>query len=1045
MAYVELRTHSNFSFGDGASAIEVLTERAAQIGLPAFALTDYNNLSAAVRFSQAAHKHQLHPIYGAELTLHDDHHLLLLVKNATGWRNLCTLITKAQHAAPKGEARLPKGELEGHTEGLIALSAGRDGAITDALLNGDIKAARAIGKYYVEQFGAANFWIELNHHHLHNDRELLEQHILLAKQLGVGYVATNNVYYAKPEGYGLQNVLTAIRNNSSLEETRHLRRPSREYYLKCDVEMGELFKDYPQAVTNTQVIADQCQFEIPHGIQELPEYPTPDGMTAIEYIRKLAVEAIPHRYPNASPELQQKVRDRLEHELRVIAETHAENYYLLVWDICSFARRQGIRYNGRGSGANSITAYLLYITPVDPIRRNLVFERFLSSERQIFGDFDIDFESRRRPEIIQYIFGKYGVEHAAMATTYVTYLDRSAQRDVAKAFGIPEDVLPRIRQEIDVFETDLRDDIGAGWNTPLQDKGVIWKYLIDFAGQLYTFPQHLGQHNGGFLITKSPLYEYIPTEPTALTGLDPRYVVQWDKDAIEDVGWVKVDILGLKILDVISACLKLIYLRTGKHIDLDQIGFDDQQVYRMITLSDTVGVFQLDSRAQSQNLPFHSPKSLADLETAISLIRPGPIIAGTVRAFYRRLLGQEPVSYLHPSLESALHDSLGVLLWQEQVALVAHALAGFSLSEGEEMRRSLGKKYAQAENERWEAKFIAQAVERGVSEEVTHKVFEQIRAFGGYAFPHSHAASYAILVYQSAWLKCYYPVEYAVALLNNMQVGFWSPSVVVNDARRRGIKVLPVNINKSQAECTVEDRAIRLGFNYVTTLGETGGKRIEEARGSQSFTSLVDFYKRTRLPESQIQNLILCGAMTDWKLPFRDLLWQLGTVAQQVNDLGLFIEEEFADLPPMSRAEKLQAEYSVLGMSTGDHILALYRSWLDTKAVTTTEQLKHCKNGQKVRVAGMQICLQRPPTAKGTAFLTLMDEHLNMADSILSRDIFEANKSVMKKLLLVVEGKVQRSGNVINIIVERVYDLQGKFDQEQRSFQPYSDGTLPYS
>ncbi len=332
-----------------------------------------------------------------------------------------------------------------------------------------------------------------------------------------------------------------------------------------------------------------------------------------------------------------------------------------------------------------------------------------------------------------------------------------------------------------------------------------------------------------------------------------------------------------------------------------------------------------------------------------------------------------------------------------------------------------------------------------MSEEIAHQVFEQIKAFGGYAFPHAHAAAFAVLVYQSAWLKCYYPAEYAVALLNNMQVGFWSPGVVVNDVRRQGIQILPVSVNKSQTECTVENGAIRLGFNYVKTLGETGGKRIEEARGSKPFTSLVDFYRRTRLPQSQIQNLILCGAMSDWKLPFRDLLWQLGTVEQQVNELGLEIEGEFANLPPMTRVEKLQAEYSVLGMSAGDHIMGLYRSWLNTKAVTTTEQLKHCKNGQKVRVAGMQICLQRPPTAKGTAFLTVMDEYLNMADAILSRSIFEANKRVMKKLLLVVEGRVQRRANVINIIVERVYDLQERFDQEQRSFQPYSDGIIPHS
>src|SRR5664279_84806 len=386
----------------------------------------------------------------------------------------------------------------------------------------------------------------------------------------------------------------------------------------------------------------------------------------------------------------------------------------------------------------------------------------------------------------------------------------------------------------------------------------------------------------------------------------------------------------------------------------------------MLCLADTVGVFQLDSRAQSQNLPFQRPRKFADIVVAISLIRPGPIQAGTVRVFYRRLLGQEPVTYLHPSLESALHDSLGVLLWQEQVALVAHALAGFSLGEGEQMRRDLGKAYAKTKIEQWQAKFIAEAIARDVSEEIAQKVWEQITAFGGYAFSHAHAAAFAVLVYQSAYLRCYYPAEYAVALLNNMQVGFWSPGVVVNDARRRGIKILSVSINTSKTECTVEHGAIRMGFNYVATLGETGGKRIEDARGNKPFIDLMDFYKRTRLPQSQIENLIICGAMDEWNVPRRELLWRLGTVEAEANELGLVFEGERVDLPPLTRAEKLQAEHSVLGLSTNDHVIAPYRDWLNKKGVITSEQLRHCKNGERVRVAGMSVVLQRPPTAKGT-------------------------------------------------------------------------------
>ena len=457
MNYVELHAHSNFSFLDGASHPETLLQRAAELGLPALALTDHDNVSGAVRFSQAAKEYGVRPIFGAEITLHDGHHLLLLVKNAVGWANLCTLITLAQHAAPKGEAKLPADALDGHTEGLIALSGCRSGAITAALLKGDRRAALAVAKRYVDLFGKENFFIELHNHRLRDDKRLIRQLVLLAKQVGVEYVATNNVHYATSDGHGLQDLLVAIKHKGTLEATRQLRRPSHEYYLKSADEMAALFEDYPLAIANTVKIAEQCQFDLQHGIQEMPEYPLPDGMTAVEYLRQLCLEAFPRRYPNASPELRQRIHQRIEHELSIIEQTHSEHYYLLVWDICRFAQRSGIWYNGRGSGANSIVAYLLYISPVDPLQYNLVFERFLSPERHA-GDFDIDFESGRRPEVIAYLFEKYGVDHAAMAANVITFKARSALRDVAKRLGIPEDAIPRLRAELDVFEPDVRKD-----------------------------------------------------------------------------------------------------------------------------------------------------------------------------------------------------------------------------------------------------------------------------------------------------------------------------------------------------------------------------------------------------------------------------------------------------------------------------------------------------------------------------------------------------------------------------------------------------------
>lgn len=1006
-------------------------EQAAEVGLSALALTDHDSVAGTVRFTLAANACGIRPILGAEITLHDNHHLLLLAKDSAGWGNLCNLITQAQHTSPKGEAKLPSGVLEQHASGLIALSGCRKGAIPAALLRGDRKTALKTAKHYTELFGHENFWIELHNHKLRNDQQLLRQLVLMAKQLGVGYVATNNVHYAHADGYGLQDVLVAIKGKTTYEGARELRRISHECYLKSGSVMAKQFCDFPLAIINTQVIAQQCQFELKPGIQELPMYPVPEGMTPIQYVRHLCLQAIPERYPEASPEDLAQLEKQLEHELHIIQLTHSEDYFLLVWDICRFARTAGIRYQGRGSGAGSITAYLLYISPVDALRHSvIVFERFLSLERNTAGDFDIDFESNRREEVIQYIFGKYTLDHAAMASTVITFRRRSALRDIGKVFGLPLDAIPQLREDVEEGEHEADSSEQPHAHSSPSERGLTWKYLTDYAAAIHGFPRHLGQHNGGFILTKHPIHNYVPTEPATMEN---RYVVQWDKDALSDLGWVKVDILGLRILDVISETLRLVEETTGQQVDIENLRYDDANVFRMIEMADTVGVFLLDSRAQSQNLPFMRPRDFLGLAAAISLIRPGPIQAGTVRHYFRRLLGQEPIEYPHPSLEAVLRPSLGTILWQDQVALVAHTLTGLTLGEGEQMRRSLGKSYAVEANQRWEARFLAGAIERGVEETIARAVFEQLKAFAGYAFPFAHAAAFATLVYKSAFLKCYFPVQYGVALLNNMQVGFWSPSVVTNDLKRRKIDVLPVSINASQVKCSVEGGKVRIGLAYVARLGETGAAKVVEARGGRRFSDLADFYHRTQLPESHIENLILCGAMNEWKRPHRDLLWELGTVVEQArtNPLGLVFDDESAKFGPMSRMERLHAENFVLGLSTGEHGMALYREWLNDKGVITSQQLRRCKGGERVRIAGINIVLQRPPTAKGTAFLTLQDEYFEFMDVIINKPIFEAHRQMTTtKLLLAVEGVVQRSGIVINVVAERIYDLQERVNAQ---------------
>jgi error-prone DNA polymerase len=1010
-SYVELHCHSNFSLLDGASHPETLVERAAQLGMSSLSLTDHDNVYGAVRFAQVAQAAGVKPIFGAELTLEDGHHLLVLVKNRMGWRNLCTLITLAHHHAPKGEAALPLSALEGHTEGLFALTACRNGAVPAALLRGETDTAIVTAKQYQELFGKDNLWIELQAHLLPDDKSLNHQLVALSRYLGVGYVATNDVHYALPEGYRLQDILVCIKHGKTLDEALSLRRPNAEYYLKPASQLAMLFEDYPHALPNSLVIAEQCDFTPGYRLQELPVYPLPSGMSALSFLRQLCLDALPHRYPDPPSH----AFGRLEHELGVIDRSGLANYFLIVYDIVKYARDSGIRCQGRGSAANSLVAYLLHITPVDPLSYNLVFERFLSDERKIAPDIDIDFDAKRREEVIQYIYAKYGVDHAAMASTLVTYRTKSALRDVAKALGLPQSALNGLSAKLEDAGIDLHEPL-AETQRRADFNSAVWQYLIEFARQLRSFPRHLGIHNGGFVITGSPITEYVPTEPATM---EKRFVVQWDKDSLEDSGLVKVDILGLRMLSAIAETVKLVEETQGIHLDLDTLTFDDPRVFQMMCLADTMGVFQVESRAQTQILPFLRPREFHDVIVSISLVRPGPVMANMVHPYIRRRNQREAVTYLHPSLKPALEPSLGVMLWQEQIPLVAHALSGFSLGQGEQMRRTLGKKHAEAQVRQVEEAFLKGANRNGVRDEVAKAVFEQIKGFGGYAFPKSHAAAFAVMVYQSAWLRCYYPVEFCVGLLRHQPMGFWSPSALINDAKRRGIRVLPVSINASRADCTVEQGAIRMGLSYVAGLGEKGSTQVETARGSGRFRSLTDFYTRTRLPLSLIENLIIAGAMDEWGIPRRQLLWELGTTQAQDNPLGLIFDDEAVELPALSRSESLEGEYRMLGLSVHDHAIALYRDELFKRGILTSTQLHRCRDGQQVSVAGMQMVLQRPPTAKGFAFLTLEDE-FNLMNIILRPAVFNQYRRMLRGLLLIVEGKVQKRGHVTNVLANKI-------------------------
>jgi error-prone DNA polymerase len=1000
VAYIELHTHSSYSLLDGASTPEALVARAAHLAMPALALTDHNALYGAVPFVEAARAHGVHPILGAELTLDDGAHLTLLVEDARGWRNLCTLISRAQQHAPKGQAALPWADLEGRTAGLICLSGCRRGPIAAALLRWDRTAAFRAARRLRELFGPQHLFVELQHHLRPDDAMLVGNLASLARLLGIPCVATNNVHYATRDGKPLQDVLTAIRSRMPLDAAGAALRGNSEYYLKPRWRMLPLFRDIPAALENTARIAERCRFELCYGLQDLPLFPTPAGLDAVAYLTHLCREGLRWRYREPG----ERACRQLAYELAVIDRAGLANYFLIVWDIVRYARTNGIRCQGRGSAANALVAYLLGISPIDPLAHDLVFERFLSDERPALPDIDIDFAADRREEVIQYIFARYGRDHAAMACTFITFQARSAARDIGAALDLPPDLLALAQQALD---------------DPAATAGGIERLMAELCRGIDGLPRHLGQHNGGMVLTRAPLAERVPTEPAAMAG---RTVVQWDKDALETAGLIKIDILGLRMLAAISEA-EAILAAAGAPIDLDRLAFDDPAVYDMLTRADTIGVFQVESRAQAQILPKLRPACFNDLIVAISLIRPGPLQGDMVHPYLRRRQGLEPVRYPHPLLEPALAETLGIMLFQEQVLKVARDLAGFTAGQGEQLRRALGAKRAGDAIDQLRAAFLAGCAARGVAGSVATAVFAQLRAFGGYSFPKSHAAAFAVIVYQSAWLKRYHPAAFYCGLLNQQPMGFWPPAVLVGDAQRHGITVRSVDLQYSQARCGARKDVIRLGFNYLKGLGEAGAERILAARRARPFADLADFCRRTRLPRPLVEDLIMAGACDGWGVARRELLWELGTLRYHTEELELTQPDAAVDLPPLTQAEAQAAERAILGLSTGAHLMAFYRPWLTARGAHTSATVHECDDGQRVMVAGLCVVHQAPPTAKGFHFLTLEDEW-GMVNVIISPGlVVRDGKQIAGGRALVVDGVIQHESGVTNLIAQRVAPL----------------------
>lgn len=1012
--YVELHAHSFFSLKDGASSPEALVDTAAQIGMDTLALTDHDALYGAPRFSDAATAIGVRPIFGAELTV-EDTHLTLLVENAQGWTNLCQLITTAQANAPKGYGLLPQTALEGQTTGLIALSGCRRGAVAQSLLRRDEAAALAAAQQYQTLFGRERYFIELQHHLLPDDPALIAALSEVAQRTGIETVATNNVHYATQKRHALQDVQVCIRQLTPLDENTHLR-PNSEYFLKSAQQMQRLFARSPQALAATRRIADRCRYALQGGLQTLPAFPTPNRQSAEAYLRELCIEGAHWRFG----ELSERVHHQLDYELKVLVRAGLSNYFLILWDIVRWSNEQGIACQGRGSAANSLVAYVLGISPVDPLAHDLVFERFLSAERQVTPDVDIDFDAARREEVIQYVYRRYGRDHAAMACTYLCFRARSAIRDVGKALGLSQELVAQAARTVSSYGTRglreaeaLQELLGGETNVP------VFEHLLDLCEQIDDTPRDLGIHSGAMILTGQPLWERIPVEPA--TKAD-RTVVQWDKDGLERAGIVKIDLLGLRMLAAVSEATRLVEAKTGKPLLLERLRYDDPNVYQNIINADTIGEFQVESRAQMTVLPRMKPTCFADLVIVISLIRPGPIIGNMVHPYLRRRAGEEPVTYLHPLLEPALKETLGVILFQEQVLKVARDVAGFTPGQGELLRRALGAKRATEAIDRLRATFIEGAFGKGVPLEIAEQIFEALRAFGSYSFAKSHAAAFASLVYRSAWLKVYHAKEFYTALLNNQPMGFWAPAILVNDARRRNVPVLPPDIHRSATRCTVEGKDIRIGLHYVKGLGESASDRIIREREQRPFADLKEFCRRTRLSKRLVEHLIRAGTLDNFG-ERRQLLWQLGTLAYSETVLGLQFDEEAAPLVPMSEDELALAEWQMLGLCLRAHPLEKYRQTLRRQSVQDSASLRQIANGARLRVAGLLVVHQSPPTAHGVHFLTLEDE-FGLMDIIVFPDQYERFwRTIRGTSLFLIDGILQHEGGVTNVLAGNILPL----------------------
>jgi len=1024
-SYVELHSHSNFSFLDGGSHPYELAMRAAELEMPALAITDRGGVYGAVKHLQACRKLGVKPIIGSALEVDGDE-LILIARNLRGYSNLCRLLTIAHADQPKGEARTTLAKVDEHRDDLFYLSP------TD-----DEQRLRELQ----EALGRENVFSELHHHLRPEDPWVLEGRAAMARRCGAGVVATNQVHYHVPERRRLHDVLVAIRHRATLEEARPHLFPNSEHHLKSGAEMRPLFERHAEALATPWDIAQECDVDLDFRKVRFPGYPVPAGETPFSYLYKLCFEGVRERYQPITIE----VTRRLQHELEVIQKTGLAEFFLINWDLMRFAREKGVPGQGRGSAADSIVAYVLGITRVDPIEHNLLFERFLHEEMTSTPDIDIDFSTAHREQVIQYIYEKYGWERTGMVCNVVTFQPRMAIRQVGKALGFSDELLDRLAKGVDRWFTEDVEDSMTGAVPPPDMRPQSWKHFLELCRDVIEFPRHLSIHNGGMLVTGEPLVDIAPVEPATMEG---RRVVQFNKDDVEDLGLIKMDMLGLRTLSVVAEALDLIKDTSGVRPDLDQLPLKDPAVFEMCSIADTIGVFQIESRAQMQTLPRTRPKDFNDLVVEVAIIRPGPIQGNAVHPYIRRKQGREQVTYAHPLLEPILKDTLGVILYQEQIIEIAMYVAGMKPGRADGFRRAMTRHLNRVEMSSLEDEFIGGCLGNGVPREVADQLFQAVQGFAVYGFCRSHAAAFARTSYETAWMKLHHPVEFGCGLLNNQPMGFYHPSVLVEDLKRHGMTALPVDVNRSDVRCLPErfdaGLAMRIGFNYVRDLGEDGRAAIVTERGrSGVFSSFDDFVNRLRdrpIGPQAVRNLVMVGAFDALGRPRRELLWGWqerwhgkGLRRGIPKQSELRLNDTAPSLPHVDEFDANQLEYRISDLSTGHHLIHFCRDRLRGMGAQESNKLPGIRNGQHVRVAGLVITRQAPSTAKKIRFFTLEDE-FGQVNVTIKPDVYDRHRQVANRQpILVIDGVMQRQDGVYSVLASHIQALDGVPRPAQKS------------